>query len=41
MITLTSYRFMATGVTEYAFFNHSDRLLRVCHIPMHSTKIGD
>lgn len=30
-MTLTGYRFMATGVTEYAFYNGSDRLLRIAH----------
>lgn len=31
VMTLTGYRFMATGVTEYAFYDGSNRLLRVCH----------
>ena len=34
MMTLTGYRFMATGVTVYAFYNGSDRRLRICHMAL-------
>ena len=39
MMTLTGYRFMATGVTEYAFYNGSDRLLRVAHTALLPVRI--
>lgn len=38
-MTLTGYRFMATGVTEYAFYHGSDRFLRVCHTTMLPVRI--
>ena len=38
-MTLTGYRFMATGVTEYAFYHNDDRVLRVVHTALLPVRI--
>ena len=38
-MTLTGYRFMATGVTEYAFYHNYDRVLRVVHTALLPVRI--